>query len=238
MPNNKVFHSAVFITLTIVSAGLAFAASPVQTEHFRIMGFGGTVPQEKLKKIGEDLESAYADIFTFLGVDPYKSGKIEVSVYLKPQAGKGRRASAGEAHINLDADFNDMELLRHELTHIVIHKPMPSAPRWFHEGLAQYIGTGDIRDVIWKTRPPFKDFSFTRLEANFFADKSESDAYYYSWSIVSYLVDVYGKEKLKQVFKESGSFGDKFAKAYGVKLKDVEQKSEEIFGKYKPHETR
>lgn len=235
MPKNKIFHSAVFIALIMVSAGTALAALSIQTEHFRVMSFKGTVPQGQLEKIGQNLESAYADILTFLGVDPYKSGKIEVRVY---QAGSGVRASAGEAHMSLGADFNDMELLRHELTHIVIHKPMPSAPRWFHEGLAQYIGSGDIRDVIWKIRPPFKDFSFTRLEANFGAAKTEGDAYYYSWSIVSYLVDVYGKEKLKQVSKESGSFSDKFAKAYGVKLKDVEQKSDEIFGKYKPHETR
>lgn len=231
----NILYSAVFVILTLINAGTVSAASPVQTEHFRIMAFGGTVPEEKLKRIGQNLESAYADIFTFLGVDPYKSGKIEVSVYLKPQAGRGLRASAGEAHINLDADFNDMGLLRHELTHIVIHKPLPSAPRWFHEGLAQYIGSGDIRQSNWNSRPPFKDFSFTRLEANFGASKSEDDAYYYAWSIVSYLMDVYGKEKLKQVFKESGFFKDRFAKAYGVGLKDIEQKADYIFNKYKPN---
>ncbi len=231
----KILYSAVFVILTLVSAGSVFAASPVQTEHFRIMAFGGSVPQEKLKKIGEDLESAYADILTFLGVDPYKSGKIEVSVYLKPQAGSGLRASAGEAHINLDADFNNAGLLRHELAHIVIHKPLPSAPRWFHEGLALYIEYGDVRNYNTQSKPPLKDFSFTRLEANFGASRTEADAYYYAWSIMSYLVDVYGKERLKQVFKESGPFKDKFAKAYGVGLKDIEQKADYIFDNYKPN---
>lgn len=235
MPKNKIFYSAVFITLIIFSAGMVLAASPVRTEHFRLMAFGGSIPEEKLKKIGEDLESAYADILTFLGVDPYKSGKIEVSVYLKPQAGSGLRASAGAAHIDLDADFNNPGLLRHELAHIVIHKPLPSAPRWFHEGLALYIEYGDIRNYNTQSKPPLKDFSFTRLEANFGASRTEADAYYYAWSIMSYLVDVYGKEKLKQVFKESGPFKDRFAKAYGVEFKDVEKKSEDIFNKYKPN---
>ncbi len=232
---SKILYSVVFITLIIGSVDLVFAASPVQTEHFRIMSFGGSVPQEKLKRIGQDLESAYADILTFLGVDPYKSGKIDVSVYLKPQAGRNVRASAGAARINLDADFNNPGLLRHELAHIVIHKPLPSAPRWFHEGLAQYIGSGDIRQGSWNSRPPFKDFSFTRLEANFGASRTEEDAYYYAWSIMSYLIDVYGKEKLKQVFKESGFFKDRFANAYGVGFKDVEQKADDIFNKYKPN---
>ncbi len=232
---SKILYSAVFIILTVFSAGLALASSPVQTGHFRIMGFGGTIPEEKLKKIGQDLEAAYAEILTFLGVDPYKSGKIEVSVYLKPQAGSALRASASAAHIDVDADFNDIGLLKHELTHIVIHKPLPSAPRWFHEGLALYIEYGDIRDDNRDPRPPLKDFSFTRLEANFGASKSEGDAYYYAWSIMSYLMDVYGKEKLKQVFKESGFFKDRFAKAYGAGLKDVEQKADYIFGKYKPN---
>jgi len=217
----------------MLNASPAFAASPVKTEHFRIMAFGGSVPQEKLKKIGQDLESAYADILSFLGVDPYKSGKIDISVHLTPQSGRSLRASAGEAHIDLDADFNDTELLRHELAHIVIHKPLPSAPRWFHEGLAQYIGSGDIRQGKWDPSPPFKDFSFTRLEARFGASRSEDNAYYYAWSIVSYLMDVYGNEKLKLIFKESGFFKDRFAKAYGAGLKDIEQKADYIFGKYK-----
>lgn len=235
MLKNKIFYCAVFITLTILNANPAFAASPVQTGHFRIMSFGGSVSQEKLKRIGQDLESAYADILTFLGVDPYKSGKIDVSVHLKPRAGGNLRASAGAAHIDLDADLSDPELLRHELAHIVIHNPLPSAPRWFHEGLAQYIGSGDIRQSKWDPCPPFKDFSFTRLEAKFGASKSEDDAYYYAWSIVSYLMDVYGKEKLKKVFKESGFFKDRFAKAYGAGLKEIEQKADYIFDKYRPN---
>ncbi len=154
---------------------------------------------------------------------------------LKPNiGGRGIRASAGEAQINLDASFSDMELLRHELTHILINKSMPTAPRWFHEGLAQYISEGDIRGVKKRPLPLMNDFSFMRTEANFGADLTEDDSYYYAWSIVSYLIDEYGKEKLQQLFKESGFFKDRFARTYAIDLKTIEEKSIEIFDKYKP----
>ncbi len=233
--SKKISYFIVFIALLLVSCRPLFAASPVQTKHFRVVAFGGSVPQEKLEKISQDLETAYAEILAFLGVDPYKSGKIEVSVYLKPQAGSALRASASAAHIDVDADFNDIGLLKHELTHIVIHKALPSAPRWFHEGFALYLEYGDIRKDRTKSRLPFKNFSFTRLEARFSTHIGEEDAYYYSWSIVSYLMDIYGKEKLNRIFKESGSFSDKFSKAYGVKLKDIEEKADYIFANYKPN---
>ena len=235
MSKKKISYFIVFITLLLISCRPLFAASAVQTDHFMIRGFGGNVPEEKLKRIGRDCESSYADLLTLFGVDPYKSGKIEVSVYLKPQRGSKIIASASAAHIDLYADFNDIKILKHELTHIVIHKALPSAPTWFHEGLALYIEYGDIRKDRTESRLPFKDFSFTRLEARFRADKTQGEAYYYSWSIVSYLMDVYGKEKLKRVFKESGSFSDRFTKAYGVRLKDIEEKADEIFANYKPN---
>ncbi len=238
MLNKKIYCSVIFLSFILTFSAPAYAASPVHTEHFRIMGFGGDVKEDVLKKIGDDLESAYADITDFLGVDSYKSGKIEASVYTKPQAGRGTRAHAGATSIVLDANYTDRELLRHELTHILIHKPLPSAPTWFHEGLAQYVGYGDIRNFSLrnnKAMPPasFKDFSFIRLEARFGADRSEGESYFYSWSIMSYLLDVYGKDKLKQVFKEKGNFSDRFGKAFGVELKAIEKKADEIFNKYK-----
>ncbi len=235
MPKKKIYYSIIFIALILIGVRPLFAASSVQTDHFKIRGFGGNVPEEKLKRIGRDCESSYADLLAFFGVDPYKSGKIEVSVYLKPQRGNMIIASASAAHIDLYADFNDIKILKHELTHIVIHKALPSAPLWFHEGLALYIEYGDIKKARTESRLPFKDFSFTRLEARFRVDKTRGEAYYYSWSIMSYLMDVYGKEKLKKVFKESGSFSDRFAKAYGVRLKDIEEKADYIFANYKPN---
>jgi hypothetical protein len=234
MSKKKISYFIVFITLLLISCRPLFAASPVKTDHFKIMGFGG-IEEEKLKRIGRDCESSYAELLAFFGVDPYKSGKIQVNVYTKPQGGKGIIASAGAQQIDLYMGFNDKKVLNHVLTYIVIYKALPSAPKWFREGFALYLEYGDIRKDRTKSRLPFKDFSFTRLEARFSTHIGEEDAYYYSWSIVSYLMDVYGKEKLNRIFKESGSFSDKFSKAYGVKLKDIEEKADYIFANYKPN---
>lgn len=181
----RLFYAIVFIGLSVFVSSPIYATSPVQTEHFRIMGFGGEIPGEKLKKIAQNLESAYIKIATFLDVDPYRFSKIEVSVFLKPQAGRNIRASAGAERLNLDADFNNMRLLKHELTHILISKSISTSPRWFHEGLAQYMSEGDIREANKYPRLGLNDFSFMRLEAMFGADRTEEEAYYYAWSIVS-----------------------------------------------------
>lgn len=228
------FYAIVFIGLSVFISSPIYAISPIQTEHFRIMGFGGEVHEADLKRIAKDLETAYIDIATFLDMDPYRFSKIEVSVFLKPQAGRNIRASAGAERLNLDADFNDMRLLRHELTHILISKPMSIAPRWFHEGLAQYMSEGDIRKSHQPAQLGIKDFTFMRLEAMFGATKTEDEAYYYAWSIVSYIIDEYGKENLQKLFKESGFFKDRFAKIFGIELNTLEEKADAIFAKYKP----
>jgi len=111
---------------------------------------------------------------------------------------------------------------------------MPGAPRWFHEGLAQYMSEGDIRRSNKYPRSGFNDFSFMKLEAMFGADRTEEEAYYYAWSIVSYIIDEYGKEKLQKLFKESGFLKDRFVRVYAVELNSLEEKANEIFAKYKP----
>lgn len=234
MLKHSEFIAIIFSVAVVIFTQNVLVAAPAQTEHFRIMGFGGEISEADIKRIATDLESSYKEIAILLGVDPYRFSKIEVNVYKKPQAGRHIRAGATEETIDLDANFNDIITLKHELTHIVIAKAMPSAPTWFHEGLAQYISEGDIRKAKEGDIFPIGTFSFAKLEADFESDVNEDEAYYYSWSIVTYLIDKYGKEKLQVLFKESGFFKDRFVKAYGIELKTLEEKSNEIFSKYKP----
>lgn len=234
MLKHSEFIAIIFSVAVVIFTQNVLVAAPAQTEHFRIMGFGGEISEADIKRIATDLESSYKEIAILLGVDPYRFSKIEVNVYKKPQAGRHIRAGATEETIDLDANFNDIATLKHELTHIVIAKAMPSAPTWFHEGLAQYISEGDIRKAKEGDIFPIGTFSFAKLEADFESDVNEDEAYYYSWSIVTYLIDKYGKEKLQVLFKESGFFKDRFVKAYGIELKTLEEKSNEIFSKYKP----
>lgn len=213
--------------------GPAAAVSPVQTKHFRVVAQGPNIQEADLKKIGEDVEDVYKQVSDALGVEYKSSGKIEVQVWRTPEKGKALRAAASSAVLYLTLGSIDKGLLRHELTHILIAKPLSTAPRWFHEGLAMYMEYGDIRKVHRGDLPPFKDFSFARLDSRFGADKTESDSYLYAWSVISYIMDTCGKSKIKDIYGQSGNFSDKFSKAFGTDLRSIEKKSSEIFVKYK-----
>jgi len=224
----------IYIACCILSfMGTAAAVSPVQTEHFRVVAQGPNIQESDLRKIGGDVESVYKQVSDALGVEYKSSGKIEVQVWRTPEKGMALRAAAGSAVLYLTLGAIDNGLLRHELTHILIAKPLSTAPRWFHEGLAMYMEHGDIRNVYRRDLPPFKDFSFVRLDARFGADKTEGDSYLYAWSIISYIMDTCGKSKIKDIYGQSGSFSDKFSKAFGTDLRSVEKRSGEIFAKYK-----
>jgi len=224
---------AATVYCVLFFTGTAAAISSVQTEHFRVVAEGSNIQESDLKKVGEGVEEIYKQVSDFLGVGYTNSGKIEVRVYVTPKKGKPLRAAASGATLFLTLGRMDNDTLRHELAHILIAKPLSSAPRWFHEGLAMYIGSGDMRIAYDGGLAPFKDFTFIRLDAGFEADKSERNAYLYSWAIVSYVIDTYGKDKLKDIFKQHGSFGDKFSKAFGVDLRTIEKKANEIFAGYK-----
>lgn len=214
-------------------AGAAAAVSPVQTTHFRVVAQGPNIQEADLKKIGEEVEGVYKQVSDALGVEYKSSGKIEVQVWKTPEKGKALRAAASSAALYITLGSIDKGVLRHELTHILIAKPLSTAPRWFHEGLAMYVEYGDIRKVYRKDLPPFKDFTFARLDSRFGADKTEYDSYLYAWSMISYIMDTCGKSKIKDIYGQSGSFSDKFSKAFGIDLRSIEKKSEEIFAKYK-----
>jgi len=219
--------------LILSFTGTASAVSPVQTEHFRVVAQGPNIQPADLKNIGDEVEGVYKQVSETLGVEYKSSGKIEVQVWRTPEKGKALRAAAGAAVLYLTIGSIDNGMLRHELTHILIAKPLSTAPRWFHEGLAMYIEYGDIRNVHRGNLPPFKDFTFARLDSRFGADKTEYDSYLYAWSMVSYIMDTCGKTRIRGIYVQSGSFSDKFSKAFGIDLRSIEKRSDEIFAKYK-----
>lgn len=224
---------AAIMCCILLFTGAAAAVSPVQTEHFRVVAQGPNIKASDLEKIGEEVEGVYSQVSGVLGVEYKSSGKIEVQVFVTPEKGRSLRAAASAATILLTLGKVDKGTLRHELTHILIAKPLSTAPRWFHEGLAMYIEHGDIRNAHLNALAPFEGFSFTRLEARFGADRTEQASYLYAWSIISYIMDTCGKDKIKGIYGQSGSFSDKFSKAFGIDLRSIEKKSGEIFAKYK-----
>jgi len=224
---------AIAIFCVMLFAGTAVAISPVETAHFRVVANGAGLKTSDLKKVSEEVEGIYNQVSDIVGTGYTSSGKIEVRVYVTPEKGRGLRAAASSATIFVTLGKIDEGVLKHELTHILISKPLSTAPRWFHEGLAMYVEHGDMKQAYYRALPTFTDFSFTRLEAKFGADKTEQSSYLYAWAIVSYVLDAYGKDKLGTIYKQSGSFSDKFSKAFGVDLRFIEKKAGEIFAAYK-----
>jgi hypothetical protein len=221
------------VCCVLLFTGTAAAVSPVETAHFRVVANGPGLQTADLKKVGEDVEGVYKQVSDTVGTGYTSSGKIEVRVYVTPEKGRALRTAASSSTIFLTFGRIDEGALKHELTHILISKPLSTAPRWFHEGLAMYVEYGSMRGAYKKALPPFKGFSFTRLEAKFGADKTEQSSYLYAWAIVSDVMDTCGKDKLKDIYKEHGSFSDKFSKGFGVDLRSIEKKADGIFAEYK-----
>ncbi len=212
-----------FVTLIFATATLLYAASAKETEHFRIMKYKGDVKDADLQRVANVMESVYSEVSSLLGATVYKSGRIEIRV-----CGRGtERASARRWGTVITLHVNRMELstLRHELTHILIDKYFSNAPRWFHEGVAQYVGYKRPLSDDDKI-PHFKgDFSFDAIERDFSKRDTEQErqAYRRSYAIVSYLVNKYGEKRLKRMFREKGHFGKRFRRVYGIDLEDFEE---------------
>jgi hypothetical protein len=163
---------AGIVCCALLFAGTAAAVSPVETTHFRVVANWPGIQASDLEKVGEDIESAYDYVSDAVGTGYTNSGKIEVRVYVTPEKGRALRTAASESTIFLTLGKIDEGSLKHELTHILVAKPLSAAPRWFHEGLAMYVELGDMKEAYHNGLPPFTDFSFTRLEAHFGADKT------------------------------------------------------------------
>lgn len=222
---------ATVVCCILLFAGTAAAISPVETAHFRVVDNGKGVTSDDLKETGDKAESLYNEVTDLLGTGYTSSGKIEIRVYVTPEKGRALNSAASGSSLYLTLGRIDEGILRQGIAHIVISKPLGSAPRWFSRGLELYAAYGDMRGRH-RGLPPFDNFTFARLEQAFQTAKRQ-DASYYSWAVISYVMDTYGKDKLKTIYKQSGAFSDKFSKAFGVDLKSLEKKSGEIFLAYK-----
>jgi hypothetical protein len=119
--------------------------------------------------------------------------------------------------------------ISHELTHLVVHQvtgnPYNDIPTWLDEGLAMYSeGTLD---------PSFSSFltaavdsksliSVRSLTSPFSALADQSYlGYAESYSIVAYLIDNYGRDKMKEMlglFSRGSGYDEALSKVYGVNM--------------------
>lgn len=121
-------------------------------------------------------------------------------------------------------------LIKHELVHIVLgtnisHGSDERLPRWLNEGVAQWLSNGanelftahyqDSLQTAFLTR---KTLTFSSLTYYFPGDNSQFTlAYAQSLSIVDYLAETYGKEKITDLLRtmtEGKNFRDAFFEVY------------------------
>ncbi len=115
----------------------------------------------------------------------------------------------------------------HELTHVVMHQvtdtPLGGLPTWLDEGLAMY-AEGDLEPVYVADLNEATEsntlISVRTLSSSFPADSDlASLSYAESYSLVEFILDQYGEEKMTQlidIFTEGAYYDDALQEALGV----------------------
>lgn len=116
----------------------------------------------------------------------------------------------------------------HEMTHLVLdYKAQGNYPRWFTEGLAQYEEykiTGFLlgqQDEIWDRGL----YPLEKMDRNFDALPEQTLAYRQSYSVVEYIVLVYGEEGLHRIINNLArgiNFHESMVKALGTAPEQLE----------------
>jgi len=120
------------------------------------------------------------------------------------------------------------ETIVHELSHMVIHQlaegPFGDLPAWLDEGLAMY-AEGALPERYLSTLNSAirrDELISVRSLSSYSGDPSQVTIFYAeSWSIVKYLLDTYGREKMSEllkVFKEGSRYDDALQKIYGFDM--------------------
>ena len=127
-------------------------------------------------------------------------------------------------------------IVAHELSHVFLRKKVRErkVPIWFNEGLAEYFSTPNadseyVRNFVFKKVGSFdKLFTWREMERNIMLRDSRK-TYSEALSIVLFLNEKYGKEKLKKILNLYAdrnyhqSFVAAMNQVYGKSKKDLER---------------
>jgi len=216
-----------------------------ETEHFRIKYTQADA--DAVGMIAEAAEAAYTPVTQELGYAP--PGKTLLLV--QPNKNELRKAfgwSGNESamgvywggviqllspHVWLNGGESVQEFIHsgpmvHEYTHLVFdHLTNGNYPRWFTEGLAQYVEYR-VNHYEWQTATNNLDgelYTMTQLEGDFDGLPNQSLAYRQSLAAVRYIAQVYGEDKLREIINElkAGRSMDKaIQKTLGLSYADFE----------------
>jgi hypothetical protein len=127
--------------------------------------------------------------------------------------------------------------LPHEITHLIVHEsvfgPFDQIPTWLDEGLARYsegvtgATAGEDKQILNEAIQDGSLISVRSLNSNFPADASQAGlAYAESCSVVSYLIETYGWDKIKTllaIFKDGSTYDGALKKVYNFDTGGLEK---------------
>ena len=213
--------------------------SAYETEHFKIKYTQADA--DVIDMIAEAAEAAYIPVTRELNYAP--QGKTLVLV--QPNRNELRQAfgwSDNESamgvywggviqllspHAWLDNGATVQEFIRsgpmvHEYTHLVFdHLTNGNYPRWFTEGLAQYVEYR-VNGYEWQTATNKLDgklYTMTELTSDFDNLPNQSLAYRQSLAAVRYIAEVHGEDKLHEIInglKDGQSMDKAIQKTLGL----------------------
>jgi hypothetical protein len=210
-----------------------------ETEHFQFYCVQSDA--ECLEDLAEALEENYSNITTDLKVD--LDFKVKVHVYkdidtFHKYTGRTDAPDwvVGTAYgngiemvspLNPGGTHNYDSLIKvvvHEFTHVLINNITSSGimvPLWLHEGVATYEAkqTDQLYELgKWVKRNKIP--SLDTLESySSYDTMSENKLYPFSYTIVEYIIDEYGIEKLNDFIRSPSEYSD----AFGVNKNEFEQ---------------
>ena len=141
--------------------------------------------------------------------------------------------AVGEHTLLLLGSHRDVErTVAHELSHIVVglatDNPYSDLPRWLDEGLAMY-AEGQLPDENVRALDQAvaaDDLLSLRSLSSYSGQASQVDLFYgESYSVVSYLLDTYGRDKMTEllsVFAKGARQDDALRQALGIGLDDLD----------------
>lgn len=189
-----------------------------------------------LKKMGEQ---AGAEVSRPIKLVLYNT-KAEMDVALPPESETIRRelVTAGQAYAEYDlllllgAGTDIGDTVAHEVTHLVVDQAAGTSyghiPDWLNEGLAVY-AQSDAREYTRALDSAIRRDTLLRLKGMAGRPGRPDEVilfYGQAYSIVKYLVDSYGADKMRQLllaFKESGDIEAALRKVYGLDLNGLER---------------
>jgi tetratricopeptide (TPR) repeat protein len=202
-----------------------------QSSRF-ILSFDAGIKSDVADRVLETLEDAYNQVGRDFGV--YPESRVPVILY----AGKDYREitgspgwSGGQYDGKIRLPVGGMTevtalvrgVIFHEYTHVVVRElTRGGCPVWLNEGLAEVEGKKDLDHPLTVLGQATKNntlFSLTSLTGSFASLKGKSVdlAYQQSYSLVRYMVSVYGWHRVKDLLTALGEgrpFDDAAEQAY------------------------